>query len=69
MQKYDQENPKLINSMVCTIDILGFSQMIVDSCSKGYGNKLLNEDVYKRQMIFKTYLISLENIRKKLREL
>lgn len=43
MQKYDQENPKLINSMVCTIDILGFSQMIVDSCSKGYGNKLLNE--------------------------
>ena len=46
MQKYDQDNPKLINSMVCTIDILGFSQMIVDSCKEGYGNKLLNEISY-----------------------
>ena len=43
MQKYNQDNPQLINSMVCTIDILGFSQMIVDSCSKGYGDRLLNE--------------------------
>ncbi|MGL4772187.1 MAG: hypothetical protein ACRC2K_01360 [Clostridium sp.] len=43
MEKYNHDNPKLINSMVCAIDILGFSEMIVDSCSKGEGNRLLNE--------------------------
>ncbi|VYT61614.1 hypothetical protein [Clostridium tertium] len=46
MQKYDENNPKLINSMVCTIDILGFSQMILDSCNEGYGNDLLKEISY-----------------------
>ena len=46
MQKYDKDNPKLVNSMVCAIDILGFSQMIVDSCRDGYGNKLLKEINY-----------------------
>lgn len=38
MQKYNQDNPMLVNSIVCTIDILGFSQMIIDSCKNGYGN-------------------------------
>ena len=46
VQKYDQDNPKLINSIVCAIDILGFSQMIVDSCRHGYGDKLLREINY-----------------------
>lgn len=40
---YDQDNPSLVNSMVCAIDILGFSQMILDSCKEGYGDKLLKE--------------------------
>lgn len=43
MQKYNQESPMLVNSVVCTIDILGFSQMIVDSCRNGYGDDLLKE--------------------------
>lgn len=43
MQKYNQESPMLVNSIVCTIDILGFSQMIVDSCKDGYGDDLLKE--------------------------
>jgi hypothetical protein len=46
MQKYDQENSKLVNSMVCAIDILGFSQMTLDSCNEGYGNELLKEISY-----------------------
>ncbi|AIY80161.1 hypothetical protein FDC58_04505 [Clostridium botulinum] len=46
MQRYDEENPNLVNSIVCAIDILGFSQMIVNSCSEGYGNKLLKEISY-----------------------
>lgn len=43
MQKYNEENPMLVNSIVCTVDILGFSQMIVDSCKNEYGNDLLKE--------------------------
>ena len=46
MQKYNQENPELINSIVCAIDILGFSQMIINSCNKGKGGKLLREINY-----------------------
>ncbi len=46
MRKYDQDNSELVNSIVCAIDILGFSQMIIDSCSKGYGNQLLKEVSY-----------------------
>ena len=41
MQKYNQENPELVDSIVCAIDILGFSQMIIDSCNKGEGSNLL----------------------------
>lgn len=44
--KYDQDNPTLVNSVVCAIDILGFSQMIVDSCKNGSGDKLLREMNY-----------------------
>ncbi len=43
MQKYNEENPMLVNSVVCTVDILGFSQMIVDSCNNKYGDDLLKE--------------------------
>lgn len=46
MQKYNHENPQLVNSVVCAIDILGFSQMIMDSCRDGYGSKLLKEINY-----------------------
>lgn len=46
LKKYDPENPVLVNSIVCAIDILGFSQMIVNSCSDGFGNKLLKEINY-----------------------
>ncbi len=46
VQKYDQDNPTLVNSIVCAIDILGFSQMIVDSCNNEYGNQLLREINY-----------------------
>lgn len=46
MQKYNQENPELVNSIVCAIDILGFSQMIVDSCNNGNGSQLLREINY-----------------------
>ena len=46
MQKYNQENPQLVNSIVCAIDILGFSQMIVDSCNNGIGSQLLREINY-----------------------
>lgn len=45
-RKYDEELPTLVNSIVCAIDILGFSQMIVDSCKNGSGNKLLREINY-----------------------
>lgn len=44
--KYDQDNPTLVNSIVCAIDILGFSQMIVASCKDGSGDKLLREINY-----------------------
>ena len=43
MQRYNEDNPMLVNSIVCTIDILGFSQMIVDSCNNKYGDDLLKE--------------------------
>lgn len=46
MQKYNQDKPALVNSIVCAIDILGFSQMIVNSCRDGYGDKLLREINY-----------------------
>lgn len=46
MQKYDKDKPTLVNSIVCAIDILGFSQMISNSCESGYGNKLLREINY-----------------------
>lgn len=46
IQKYDQDNPKLVNSIVCAIDILGFSQMIINSSKYGYGNKLLKDISY-----------------------
>ncbi|MGL4737800.1 MAG: hypothetical protein ACRCW2_10140, partial [Cellulosilyticaceae bacterium] len=42
-QKYNETHPELIHSVVCAIDILGFSQMIIDSCKYGYGNQLLTE--------------------------
>ena len=42
-QKYNENNPELVDSVVCAIDILGFSQMTVDSCNYGYGNQLLRE--------------------------
>lgn len=44
--KYDEDNPRLINSIVCAIDILGFSQMIVNSSKNGYGDNLLREINY-----------------------
>lgn len=46
MQKYNQENPQLLNSIVCAIDILDFSQMIIDSCNNCSGNQLLREINY-----------------------
>lgn len=46
IQKYDQERPTLVNSIVCAIDILGFSQMINTSCKDGYGSTLLREVNY-----------------------
>ena len=46
MQKYNQEKPELVDSIVCAIDILGFSQMIIDSCNKGDGGSLLREINY-----------------------
>lgn len=46
VKKYDESKPSLVNSIVCAIDILGFSQMIVDSCREGYGNDLLREINY-----------------------
>lgn len=46
MQKYNEDNPMLVNSIVCAIDILGFSEMIVNSCNNGYGDHLLNEINY-----------------------
>lgn len=46
MQKYNCDKPTLVNSFVCAIDILGFSQMILDSCNDGYGNSLLREISY-----------------------
>ncbi|WP_271970318.1 hypothetical protein [Romboutsia sp. 1001216sp1] len=36
----------MVNSIVCAIDILGFSQMIVNSSKNGYGNNLLTEINY-----------------------
>lgn len=45
-QKYNEDNPMLVNSVVCTIDILGFSEMIINSCNNGYGDKLLKEVSY-----------------------
>ena len=45
-QKYNKVNPELVNSVVCAIEILGFSQMILESCQYGYGNKLLKEINY-----------------------
>ncbi|AMJ40234.1 hypothetical protein [Anaerotignum propionicum] len=44
--KYDEKFPKLLNSIVCAIDILGFSDMILDSCNNGLGNNLLGEINY-----------------------
>ena len=46
VQKYDSEKPMLVNSIVCAIDILGFSQMISQSCKIGDGNRLLREINY-----------------------
>ncbi|GAA3662252.1 hypothetical protein [Asaccharospora irregularis] len=46
MQKYDKDKPRLVNSIVCAIDTLGFSQMISNSCESGYGDKLLREINY-----------------------
>lgn len=46
IQEYDPQKPKLINSIVCAIDILGFSQMIQKSCEEGYGDSLLTEINY-----------------------
>lgn len=46
VQKYDQDKPSLVESIVCAIDILGFSQMIIDSYNDGYGDKLLREVNY-----------------------
>lgn len=46
IKKYDPENPSLINSFVCAIDILGFSQMIEKSSNEGVGDKLLKETNY-----------------------
>ncbi|MHC1747204.1 MAG: hypothetical protein AB9856_02300 [Cellulosilyticaceae bacterium] len=46
VQKYDPDTPSLVNSIVCAIDILGFSQMIITSCKEGDGNKLLREINY-----------------------
>ncbi|MEF9960320.1 MAG: hypothetical protein RR776_10155, partial [Niameybacter sp.] len=45
-QQYNKDNPTLVDSIVCAIDILGFSQMIVQSCQEGYGDKLLREVSY-----------------------
>ena len=45
-QKYNEDNPMLVNSVVCTIDILGFSEMIINSCNNGYGDELLKEVSY-----------------------
>ena len=45
-KQYDEKSPKLINSIVCAIDILGFSQMTLESCNNGLGNELLREINY-----------------------
>ncbi|WHH58269.1 hypothetical protein [Petroclostridium sp. X23] len=42
-ETYDKKNPKMLNSAVCFIDILGFSSMIEESCKNCNGNQLLNK--------------------------
>ncbi|WP_265938989.1 hypothetical protein [Bacillus thuringiensis] len=38
---YDKANPHTINSAVCFVDILGFSQLVQESFDGGRGNELL----------------------------
>lgn len=38
---YDPDNPRMLNSAVCFIDILGFSNMINEACKSNTGNDLL----------------------------
>lgn len=35
-------NPRMVNSIVCFIDILGFTEMIKTKCKNGEGNELLS---------------------------
>ncbi|WP_286884830.1 hypothetical protein [Aneurinibacillus sp. UBA3580] len=41
LKRYDNTNPVMLNSAVCFVDILGFSQLIKDSFQQGTGNDLL----------------------------
>lgn len=43
VETYNINNPKMLNSVVCFIDILGFSSMIEESCKSHSGNQLLNK--------------------------
>lgn len=40
-ERYNKEEPKMLHSVVCFIDILGFSSMITTSFNAGKGNELL----------------------------
>ena len=59
--KYDEKFPRLLNSIVCAIDILGFSEMILDSCKNGLGNNLLGEINYLiekiKSVLFRTNIV------------
>lgn len=46
LRKYDENNPRLVNSIVCAIDILGFSDMIANSSGTSEGDRLLKEINY-----------------------
>lgn len=41
-EMYNKNNPQMLNSAVCFVDILGFSSMIEQSCKENNGNRILN---------------------------
>lgn len=41
-ETYISDNPKMLNSAVCFIDILGFSSLIEEACKNNRGDHLLN---------------------------
>ncbi len=40
---YDDKEPEMIESVVCYIDILGFTKLVEESCHNGKGNDLLKK--------------------------